>query len=98
MDDWHFMVLIQMLGSMTTIIVLFNCFQGSRIRNLIGYALIIWTICSMVVGTYGRERFFKELEDSVLVFIFAFTIWTVIIRIFQRVNTELINNLQSKIE
>ena len=52
----------------------------------------------MVVGHYGRHRFFSELRDSVLPFIFAFSIWIVIIRIFQKVNTELIDNLQSKIE
>lgn len=97
-DDWHFLVLIQMLGAMTTIIVMFNCFEENRTRNFIGYGLIMFVISSMVVGTYGRERFFKELEDSVLTFIFALAIWTFIIRVFQKVNSELIDNLQSKIE
>jgi hypothetical protein len=86
------------MGSITTIIVMFNCFEAKLVRNFIGYALILFNISSMVVGTYGRERFLMELKDSVPSYAFAIAIWIVVIRIFQKVNTELIDNLQSKIE
>lgn len=92
-SDWDFEVIIQALKSITTIIVMFNCFPKRIHRCIGGMSLVTFTFYSMFVGIYGRENALDAVRNSPLRFMFGFIIWPIQIRIFQKVNAELIENL-----
>ena len=72
---------------------MFNCFQKRIHRCIGGMSLVTFTFYSMFVGIYGRENALDAVRNSPLIFIFGFVIWPIQIRIFQKVNAELIENL-----
>ena len=55
MEDWYFLVMMQTNGMISCMTNMFNYFKGSIKTVVIGLALIIFGLISMLVGIYDKK-------------------------------------------
>jgi hypothetical protein len=78
--------------------IMFNNFEGSIYTNIIGLALVIFCLVTMLVGVYGIDTVVNDFQSYIVWLIYAAVVWYYQLRIMQNVNRELIHNLLGKIE
>ena len=83
-----------MISCMT---VMFNYFKGSIKTFIIGLALIIFGLITMIVGIYDMKSIAESIQENFAWLVYATAVWFYQLRIMQNVNSELIGNMQEKI-